>query len=69
MVARSKKLVVLAAGALIAITIHTYFFVQSILRGGATGGIAQADTCVDPSAERHGNPNAMLFISCGGFIE
>jgi hypothetical protein len=70
MLDRMKSMVIVALGAVFALGLVVYAYVhQYFTSKGAT--IAQADSCDLPEGQVSAkqNPNKMLFISCGGFLE
>jgi hypothetical protein len=69
---KGKQYILWGVAALSMAAVNAYFFSQTIFAGSAAAPkLAAGEICVDekdatPSAE---NPNKVLFISCGGFLE
>lgn len=69
---KGKQYILWAVAALSMAAVNAYFFSQTLFAGSvAAPKLAVGEACVDeqeaaPAAE---NPNKVLFISCGGFLE
>ena len=67
---RRLPLVLLAI--VLAAVLNAYLFFQAAVQKiSASGKVSIENECTDPSGVslKKENPNKMLFISCGGFLE
>lgn len=53
----------------VALTIGIYVFVERVLSYNGVGPKLTSLECTDASTQSKVNPNKMLFISCGGFLD
>lgn len=68
----AKRYILFGLAAISTVALNTYFFSQSIFASASESPkLATADQCVDEKAEAAPaeNPNKVLFVSCGGFLE
>jgi hypothetical protein len=70
MIDRMRNMVIVVLGTAFALGLVVYAYVhQYFVSKSAT--VAKADTCdlSEAQGSEKQNPNKMLFISCGGFLE
>ncbi len=69
---RLSKVALLALASLFSLVLMFYVFVYDLLHAKSGGSLALSDDqCTDPAQQgvKKENPNKLLFISCGGFLE
>jgi len=66
---RVRSLVVVAL--VLFVPLNLYLFAHALWKSGVAPKVAVADSCDDRSAQSSPkeNPNKMLFIGCGGFLD
>ncbi len=64
-----KKVLLLVFAGLAALALNLYLYAQAFLQHVSGGSVARADECLPGDGAPKENPNKMLFISCGGFLE
>jgi hypothetical protein len=61
-----KRSLLIGIAALSTLITSVYIYVQHFVAGPRS--LSVADECINPAVPAE-NPNKMLFISCGGFLE
>ena len=66
----SRALMMVAATAF-ALGLNVYLVMHALMSKGSAGQKLASEECVNPdtAAPSQTNPNKLLFISCGGFID
>ncbi len=63
-----RRAVLAILGAMLVLFAAAYLYMQAFWHGVPGNKVSVDDQCKDPGAQKE-NPNKMLFISCGGFLE
>lgn len=66
-----KRAFLVPAAIMFAMLLSAYIFSRDVVRSLVGGGKLSAAECTDAAAAQttSQNPNKMLFISCGGFLD
>lgn len=65
-----KRAMLYSTAVLFGLVVTAYVYTHALLQNLAHGAkLSAADHCEDSSAAPKANPNKMLFISCGGFLD
>lgn len=65
------SVVLIVAAVLFVMALYAYLYIRQFFTPKYSSRAIVSDACPDPSAAQatKQNPNKMLFVSCGGFID
>jgi hypothetical protein len=66
---RVRRVFLVAIAGVFALLLNVYVVVSALMNRSDAGTKLTADECADPDIQTQTNPNKMLFMSCGGFLE
>ena len=66
-----RRIPLIVAALAFSVLFNLYFYAHALWKSGVAPKVAVTDSCDDRSARSSlkENPNKMLFIGCGGFLD